>query len=152
MAQSYTNICNMYDDMGHALNSLQWSLQLKKQLFYPPHPEIAETHNGIGSILGKIGDLCGAAFHHGCALQMFEEVYGTDTPHHDTARAHAGLGRTYVEMGDLELAIPHLAKALDMYLNLHADNQAHLDIVTAYHNLHLAQDRQAARRYLASWH
>lgn len=111
------------------------------QTYDPPHPSIAEKHNDIGNVCGTIR---GAAFHHGYALQMFEEVYGASTPHHNTARAHAGLGAAYVEMGDLDGAIHHMEKALDMYLKLHA----HADICTAYRNLRITRDRHLACRYI----
>ena len=77
----YNNIANVYYSQGHyekALEHHQKSLEIKIKVVGHVHPDVANSHMGIGNVLDDMGKHEEAIVEHHKALEVFLAVHGQE--------------------------------------------------------------------------
>lgn len=118
-------------DLSGARECLERSLRIIQDAYAEAaganHPQVAETHSALASLLVEQGDLVAARQHFDQALTIDAHVFGPGaTP--SLARDMHGLGRLLRAQGDLVAARSTLVRALDVLVAVHGPN--HADVAT----------------------
>lgn len=100
-------------DYERARYFFAWSLETKRTLYPPKHPQISITLSALGDTLRKLGNFDDAIKYHQEAIDGFIAANG-DT-HYRVANAYAGMARTFVASGRYEEAIYNFQKTLSIY-------------------------------------
>jgi tetratricopeptide (TPR) repeat protein len=112
------------------------SLQIRKKLLPPDHPDLAKCYNNIGNVYGKIGERQKALSFYEKALQIKQQ----SLPSNDIslAASYCNIGSLYGEMRDYAKALPYFEKDLEISKKSLSSNDP--DLATSYSNLAVAYE------------
>ena len=114
-----------------ALEYLQQSLTIRKQLLGESHPDVAISYNNIGRIYDAQGDYARALEYHQRALAIRKQFFGESHP--DIATSFFNIGKVYYDLGDYSRALEYNQQSLVIWKQEYSES--HSLIATSYNNI-----------------
>ncbi|MBR5493294.1 MAG: tetratricopeptide repeat-containing protein, partial [Alistipes sp.] len=122
----------------NALDYLQQSLAIRKQVFGESHPDIAASYNNIGSVYDAQGDYTRALEYHQQSLAIMKQFFGESHP--DIATSYNNIGAVYAAQGDYARALEYYQQSLAIWKQVYGES--HPDVALSYNNIGSVYDAQ----------
>ncbi len=127
IAKSLNDLAVLRESAGRypeARELYQEALTIRRVLHDRPHPDLAESHNNLGTNLFYQGDYAGALPRYQESLKLYRQLFGADHPY--VAINLTNLATLHHMMGDLEAAEPRYRQALELNRRLLGDRHPNL--------------------------
>ena len=112
-ATSYSNLSNVYSDLGEYSNALLYNrkgLEIWQNILPPTHPNLALSYNNLAQIYRQMGDHLKAILFYEKSIEINEKILPANHP--DLAYAYHNIGTLYSSISEYSRAFFFHQKAL----------------------------------------